>query len=169
MSGSLYSTWFNSRVKSVGFTEQDMGGAVAYVAPFEDSTKMVLTKNFTSFDHPQIARMMVVYHEARHTEDDKGNWPHATCPTPFKDAAGNDVKSIWTGLLLAGQPGCDDQSIGAYGSSTILLKNISMNCDNCTEKVKMDAGIFADDQINRITNPTSHAALVKDFSGTRGF
>ncbi len=165
MQGAGYVKWFSDRVLSVGYTDSDMGGAVAYVSPFMDSTKMVLTKNFTSFDHPQIARLMVVFHEARHTENESGNWPHATCPTPFNDVQGHEIKSIWTGLPLAGQAGCDEKAIGAYGSSLILLKNISLFCENCNEKVKMDAQIFADDQLNRIISSEAHEALRTDLNG----
>jgi hypothetical protein len=162
MVASGYSTWFNARVKKVGYDASESGGAVAYVAPFLDSTKMVLTKNFTQFNHPQIARMMVVFHEARHTEDNHGNWPHATCPDPFLDANGTEIKSIWTGLPLAGEDGCDEAAIGAYGSSLIMMKNVSLNCDNCTDKVKMDAGIYADDQFKRIIDQSAQNQLKQD-------
>jgi hypothetical protein len=162
MAANGYTTWFNARVKKVGYDASESGGAVAYVAPFLDSTKMVLTKNFTQFNHPQIARMMVVFHEARHTEDANGNWPHATCPQPFLDDNGNEIKSIWTGLPLAGLDGCDDAAIGAYGSSLIMMKNVSLNCDNCTDKVKMDAGIYADDQFKRIIDHSAHDQINKD-------
>ena len=122
--GSGYSEWFESRVQGVGMNDCGGGKAVACVIPFMDSSKIWLTHNYTDFDHPQVAKMMVVYHEARHTEDGNGNWSHATCPTPFLDASGHDMKSIWTGSTLAGEPACDDVPIGSYGSSTIMLKNI---------------------------------------------
>ena len=32
------------------------------------------------------------------------------------------------------------------GSSLILLKNVSKFCTTCAQKVKVDAGIYADDQ-----------------------
>ena len=93
---------------------------------------------------------MVVFHEARHTESQNGNWSHATCPTPFVDANGKEIKSIWTGSTLAGEAACDSTALGSYGSSTIMLKNIQLNCTNCTDKVKMDAGLYADDQYKRL-------------------
>ena len=128
-----------------------------------NSNKMWVTKNYTQFDHPQVARVSVTYHEARHSETQNGNWSHATCPTPFKDANGNDMKSIWTGALLQGQPACDVTAFGSYGSATILLKNIAMNCSNCNSKVKADADIFGNDQINRIIDANSKAAMKADF------
>ena len=150
VSGAAYDTFFTSRVLRVGYDDQMSGGAVAYVSPMMDSEKMYFTQNYTSFSHPQIARLMVVFHEARHTETKNQFWMHATCPTPFKDDKGNEVKSIWTGLPLAGQPGCDSTALGAYGSSTIMMKNISLFCENCSQKVKMDAGLYSDDQLNRL-------------------
>jgi hypothetical protein len=141
MDGSNLTNWLLSRVKSVGYEVRD-DGAVAFVWLLMP-TKMWLTQNFVQFSHPAIARLMIVYHEARHTETKSGGNPHATCPTPFKNEKGEDMKSIWTGRLLQGEPACDISPFGSYGSSTILLKNVAMNCESCSEKVKMDADIYA--------------------------
>jgi hypothetical protein len=159
-----YFNWFDSRVKGVGMNSCGGGNAVACVIPYEDSSKIWFTSNYTRFDHPQVAKMMVVYHEARHTEDNNDNWMHATCPTPFRAADGSEVKSIWTGAALAGEPGCDITPLGSYGSSTILLKNIQKFCSNCTEKVKMDAGIYSDDQLGRIIDSNSKNQMLQDFA-----
>jgi len=163
MDGGYYN-WFDSRVAAVGMNSCGGGNAVACVIPFEDSTKIWFTQNYVRFDHPQVAKMMVVYHEARHTEDANGNWMHATCPTPFRAADGSDMKSIWTGASLAGEPACDETPLGSYGSSTILLKNIQKFCTNCTDKVKMDAGIFSDDQLGRIIDANAKADMQRDFA-----
>ena len=160
--GSLYGKFFEDRVTAVGMNDCGGGKAVACVIPFFDSSKIWLTKNYTDFDHPQVAKMMVVFHEARHTEDDHSNWGHATCPSPFRDSDGKDMKSIWTGSTLAGEPACDVVSKGSYGSSTIMLKNIQKFCSNCTDKVKMDSGIYADDQFKRITGPAAKSEMQKD-------
>jgi hypothetical protein len=160
--GKDYQKFFESRVTAIGLDDCGSANAVACVIPFEDASKMWITQNYIKFSHPQVARLMVVYHEARHTESDKGNWPHATCPTPFVDDSGKEMKSIWTGASLAGEPACDSTPYGSYGSSTIMLKNISKNCSNCAEKVKMDAGIYADDQIGRITDSSAKESIKKD-------
>lgn len=161
--GGAYSSFFETRVSAIGMNSCGGGNAVACVIPFMDPSKMWLTKNFIRFKHPQVSRMMVVYHEARHTESKNGNFPHADCPTPFKDAQGNDMKSIWTGALLAGEPACDVTPFGSYGSSTIMLKNIQKYCSSCNDKVKMDAGLYADDQINRVTDAGAHKQMEEDF------
>ncbi|HLD99810.1 MAG TPA: hypothetical protein VJB59_06100, partial [Bdellovibrionota bacterium] len=143
--------------------------AVACVIPMYSSSKMWLTENFVKFSHPQVSRMMVVFHEARHTEVKNRNFPHATCPVPFKDADGQDMKSIWTGATLAGEPACDKTPFGSYGSSLIMLKNIQKFCLNCTDKVKMDAGLYADDQFKRIIDQNAIQAIKKDlYAGLSG-
>lgn len=161
--GTVYGDFFDSRVTAIGMSGCGGGNAVACVIPFLGPSKMWLTENFIKFSHPQVARMMVVYHEARHTESSNRNWPHARCPTPFRDAAGNDVKSIWTGAPLAGEPACDKTPLGSYGSSTLMLKNIQKHCRGCTDKVRMDAGLYADDQLGRITDPESKRRMQEDF------
>jgi hypothetical protein len=166
LNGANYVKFFDTRVTTIGMNSCGGGNAVACVIPFMGSSKIWLTRNYTDFSHPQIAKMMVVFHEARHTERANDNWPHADCPTPFKDADGKDMKSIWTGASLAGEPACDSVAKGSYGSSTIMLKNIQKFCTNCTDKVKMDAGIYADDQFKRITSARARDEMNRDIFKT---
>jgi len=160
--GADYSKFFSSRVKAVGLNDCGDPNAVACVIPMYDSSKMWITQNYIKFSHPQIARLMVVFHESRHTEDANNNWPHAMCPTPFLNAQGQNMVSIWTGAPLAGEPACDITPFGSYGSSLIMLKNIQNHCTNCTDKVKMDAGIYADDQFGRIIDAGAIAQMKQD-------
>ncbi len=161
--GPTYINFFETRVSAIGMNSCGGGNAVACVIPFMDPSKMWLTKNFIKFKHPQVSRMMVVFHESRHTESQNGNWHHDSCPTPFKDKDGSDMKSIWTGALLAGEPACDGTPLGSYGSSTIMLKNIQLHCANCTDKVRMDAGLYADDQLKRVTGKDARKQMEEDF------
>jgi len=160
--GQTYSQFFSSHVSAVGLNECGNNNAVACVIPFYDSSKMWITQNYIKFSHPEVARLMVVFHESRHTEEANGNWPHANCPQPFLDADGTPMKSIWTGAALAGEPACDETPYGSYGSSLIMLKNISKFCTNCTSKVKMDAGIYADDQFKRIISEDAKQRIHND-------
>ena len=164
MDGGAYKKFFESRVSGIGMDGCGNGNAVACVIPFRNPSKMWLTQNFIKFSHPQVSRMMVVFHEARHTETRNGNWPHATCPTPFLDENGKDMKSIWTGAMLEGEPACDETPLGSYGSSTIMLKNIAKSCTNCTDKVKMDADLYADDQMGRIIDDGARKQMQDDFA-----
>ena len=162
--GNSYKNFFESHIEEVGLNGCGNGNAVACVMPWAGK-KMFLTNNFIKFSHPQIARMMVVYHEARHTEGENGNWGHDTCPTPFTNADGSEKRSIWTGASLAGEAACDSTALGSYGSSTILLKNVSLFCTNCTDKVKMDADLYATDQLGRIDRDDVKQAMLADFNG----
>jgi hypothetical protein len=163
LNGDSYKAFFENRIRSVGKSNCGGGNAVACVYPMLGK-KMFITENYIKFEHPQIARLMVVYHEARHTEWENGNWSHAYCPTPFLDAEGNEIKSIWTGSSLAGEAACDKTPLGSYGSSTIMLKNISKFCENCNEKVRMDADIYAEDQLKRIISTEAKDEMNKDFA-----
>jgi hypothetical protein len=161
VNGGAYSNFFETRVMSIGMNSCGSAKAVACVM-MSRPTKMWLTPNFVNFSHPQVARMMVVFHEARHTEVKNGNWAHAECPTPFNDPNGKEIKSIWTGSSLAGEDACDITPLGSYGSSTLMLKNIQKFCVNCSDKVKMDAGIYADDQFKRIIDEQAKQAMRND-------
>lgn len=163
--GKAYTSFFENRIKSVGKNNCGGGNAVACVYPILGK-KMFITDNYIKFEHPQIARLMIVYHEARHTERENGNWSHANCPVPFIGEDGKEITSIWTGATLAGEPACDATPFGSYGSSTIMLKNVSMFCESCNEKVKMDADIYAQDQLKRITNQKAKEDMLKDFEQT---
>ena len=43
----------------------------------------------------------------------------------------------------------------------IMLKNIQKFCTNCTDKVKADAGIYADDQFLRVTDAQASQQQIK--------
>lgn len=163
LDGAKYKAFFDKRITHVGMSSCGGGAAVACVIPMFAPNTMWLTQNFVKFSHPQIARSMVVYHEARHTERENGNWGHDTCPTPFVDSSGKEITSIWTGAPLAGEAACDSTPYGSYGSSTIMLKNISMHCSNCSDKVKMDADMYATDQLIRIHDASVKKAMLDDF------
>ena len=79
VAGTSYQNFFESRVTHIGLHSCGSPNAVACVIPWLGSSKIWFTSNYTKHDHPQVARIMVVYHEARHTEVSNGNWSHARC------------------------------------------------------------------------------------------
>ncbi len=159
--GKSYKKFFEDHIWQI--TIGDCGGnAMACVFKRYDK-KMYLDKNYIKLSHPQIARLMVLFHEARHTEEGKDFWTHDECPNPFFDESGREILSIWTGSPLSGEPACDSAAFGSYGSSTILLKNISQFCTNCSDKVKMDADIYAMDQLIRIPQADIKKSILQDF------
>jgi hypothetical protein len=165
VSGANYKKFFEDRITSVGMDACGGGGGVAAcVQPFFDPNKMWLTPNFIKASMPQIARVMIIYHEARHTESQHGNWGHDNCPTPFLDEQGHDIVGLISGMKLEGMPACDSTYLGSYGSSTVMIKNIAKFCSNCSDKVKMDAELWASDQLNRIDKPSVKKAMIADFA-----
>jgi len=143
--GSTYIRWFLSRVRWIGMDWGSEGLAYAMAGP-----KLWLTRNYVNRCHAQVFRVAVLFHEARHTEFEHRYWPHALCPRRFTDEAGDAVRSLLTGELLAGEPACDATPLGSYGTELAMLKNIQRFCANCTEKVLMDAGLFAEDSRRRM-------------------
>ncbi|MBI3550619.1 MAG: hypothetical protein HY078_16395 [Elusimicrobia bacterium] len=163
MAGADYIQFFEKRIKEVGMDDCGGGaGTVACVRPFFFPNKMWLTKNYVRFNQPQVSRVETVFHEARHTESDNGGWSHAMCPTPFRDENGQDVRGILSGTLIQGKAACDRTEFGAYSTGLVMLKNIQKFCANCTDKVKMDAGIFGDDVLKRIIDARAKTAIQDD-------
>ncbi len=162
--GTAYKNFFESRIHSVGLDSCGGGDAVAACVQTNRSTdKMFVTPNFIKYAFPQIARIMIVFHEARHTEAKNNFWDHDNCPTPFRDENGKDYVGLYSGMKLEGQAACDSTAFGSYGSSTIMVKNIQKYCTNCSEKLKMDADLISADQLNRIDRPSVKQAMKKDF------
>jgi hypothetical protein len=145
-------------------SSQNKAKEIAAVIPTLGAQKMWLTENFVKASYPQIARLMILFHEARHAEPDHQNWSHARCPIPFLDEQGHEKVSIWSGGKLSGEEACDDTAFGSYGTSSILLHNISRYCSNCSDKMKMDADVYALDQAERLSTPEAKKALLSDFS-----
>lgn len=155
--GPAYLRWFADRVKAVGFDDtEDPGGTTAYTNWKMVPPKMFMTTDYTQEDVPQMARVGTLFHEARHMESQNGFWRHGTCPKPFQDLDGVEVPEV------AGGYACDQDALGAYGSSLIMLKNIQKSCANCSEKVRMDSGLWADRMLRRIIDAQAHRAICQD-------
>lgn len=164
-------TWFGQRIRAFGYDNSGTTGqAVAYNPTASgdpaQANYMMVTDYFVKGNQPQLARILVLFHEARHSEADHDYWEHVDCPVPYNDDAGQPIKSIFTGLPLAGQPGCDVTPIGAYGASSVMINNIGRFCTNCSEKIKSDADLYSRDQVNRLMNQADRQTLRNDYSAT---
>jgi hypothetical protein len=49
-----------------------------------------------------------------------------------------------------------------------MLKNIEKRCTNCAEKVRLDAGIYADNQLGRIIDEDARQEMLADFKTLSG-
>ncbi|MGE5086171.1 MAG: hypothetical protein ACM3MG_07690 [Bacillota bacterium] len=155
--------FFNQRIKNFGLDSCGGGtGVMACVNPWLNSSTMWITPEYIKGNMPQIARISTIFHESRHTEDNNGNWSHDNCPIPFLDDNGHDLLGIVSGVKLEGLPACDTTLYGAYGVEAILLKNVEKNCSNCSDKMRMDAKLFGDDTIYRVSNITARQQLRND-------
>lgn len=143
--GLTYIDWFGSRVNTIGFDPDDRD--IAYVT---EGPKLWLGTRYVTWHRPLIARVVVLFHEAWHTESANEGWPHVDCPNPYNDKNGNSVSGISVKKLAGFKGACDDKALGAYGVAAIMLKNIQRFCANCTGKVRMDAGLYGDDNVKRV-------------------
>lgn len=163
LNGTDLMAFFDKRIRSFGKDSCGGGPAVAAcVIAWVNPNTMWITPNYEKNNMPQIYRVSVIFHESRHTEMNQGGWSHATCPTPYLDDNGKDIVGIISGTKMQGLAACDTTPIGAYGMQAVLLKNIEKNCTSCNDKVKMDAKIFGDDGIYRISNLNARNQLKSD-------
>ncbi|MDD5656974.1 MAG: hypothetical protein PHF00_06935, partial [Elusimicrobia bacterium] len=161
--GPAYLRWFASRIKAVGFDEAESDPTtMAYVLIGHRPWKMWLTRNFVAYSQPQIARVMDMFHEARHTEPDHGHWRHVVCPTPFLDQDGREVRGILSGRPMAGKAACDREAVGAYGIEVVMQRNIFKYCRTCGGKVRLDADLYAGDSLKRIIDPWARREIMND-------
>ncbi len=162
IAGASYVDFFRKRI--TGFrVDLSPTNKVAVAYNRQGMNKLFITPNFIKNNIPQVMRITVFLHEARHSERQNGFWSHSHCPDPYLDRDGNVVRSILTGMNLSGEAACDKVALGAYGIQAIALKNIQAFCANCTDKVKMDAGLYGDNDIDsRIIDAAAKRILVND-------
>ena len=141
-----------------GSVPKGVGGFVK--AAEKNKKTFYLTSEFLNYDLPPLYRIGLYLHESRHTEvTDPG---HRLCPDNYKDENGEDIVTHFGRVVLSGKPGCDVGYSNAYGITVTYYLNILHNCENCSEKVKMDAEIFAEDSLNRLPLQQDKKALLDD-------
>ena len=165
MSGKGLSDFFEKRITEFGMDSCGGGpGVAACVQPFLSTHTMWITPMYATSNIPQIYRVSVIFHEARHTEVNKMFWHHANCPIPYLDANGHDIVGIISGTKMEGKNACDSVKRGAYGLQAVLLKNIAKACTNCGQKMMMDAELFGDDTLNRISDLKLRDEMIQDLN-----
>lgn len=114
-------------------------------------------KNYTKI--PAIVRLSEFLREARQNLSPQ---PRQPCPQPFFDGTGAPIKIWYTGELLAGKKNCSWLHNESHGFQIVVLRNVQLFCQTCTEQVKKDAGIYADYLLNRIMHPDERRRLLND-------
>ena len=163
VNGEDYLRWVNQRIYNYQYHAAKGGDQTtfAYYKP-GGAYMLYVTENYFKYSLPQIFRLSLIIHEARHAENIDGAWPHATCPIPFVDSNKNDVIGYFTHAKMEGTSACDDQIGGSYSLAAIFLLNIAQNANNVTEKVKLDAKIFGEDTLKRVIPVQSQIKIKKD-------
>ena len=65
-------------------------------------------------------------------------------------------------LPAYGEAACDEVPLGSYGLTAVLLKNIELRCENCTEEDRAVARLYANDQLRRVYKPEVKRQLIED-------
>lgn len=159
VNGSNYERYISDRIRYVG--SDDCGGTSTVYAcvkptPGVRTSTMWITNNFSPDQMPQVFRVSLLIHEARHVDTEYNNWAHDKCPIPFRNSDGSDVVGIISGKKMEGHDACDRTMYGSYGVQTVFLKNLNASCTNCNEKVKDDARIYGSDMRKRILTKKSY-------------
>lgn len=163
LSGENYTRFISERITL--FRISECGGRNAVLACVNtpmDTTTLRITPSYLELGLPQLYRMGTILHEARHTERENEWWHHSSCPTPFFDGKGEMVRGKFSGVVLTGAPACDSVALGAYGIEVLFFANVAQNCSSCTEKVRMDGEIFAEDTLLRVADPGAKRKLLED-------
>lgn len=164
LDGRVISDFLSVRVKTIDSDDCGNPLMAACVIHSLSRSTLFVTDGYSKFDMPQVLRASILLHESRHTEKENGFWLHSYCPKPFRDWQGKQVVSIVTGAKLDGQQACDRSAYGAYATQAEFLKNTQLFCENCSEKVKMDAGLYGEDAVRRITDPGANLKVRTDLN-----
>lgn len=158
-SGSLgIENYITGLVKNISWLDNPPEGVMAAAS----DGVMFLSKGYISSSIPQVGRLGIVIHEARHLA--RGGWPHTWCPSPYHFVIGMSAYRI-PELDHLEVAACDDTELGAYGVQYAFLRAVAESCSNCTDKVIMDAKFFSDvDGIVRISNAKAAARLLEGAS-----
>lgn len=163
--GRDYQNYLESKLTKISFGNCGGGIAVACANPEEEGT-IYLTPRFVDPSISRLIRIFTIFHEVRHLDPNFANWPHVSCPIPFVGENGKNVVGIMTGEKLAGEDACDWTFYGAYGSTSILLKNLALFCTNCSSTFRAEAHYLAYDQMKRVIDSEAYSAMLSDYIDT---
>lgn len=160
--GDAYRSYFHTRAKSIRRSLSSYA-AYAFVAPYNSPgyhDRIAVTSKF--FELSQLMRISVLVHEARHSEVDHDYWHHVTCPSPYLDERGIEMRTK-EGVSLAGRrQACDQSAMGSFGVVVIMLNGIANHCTNCSEEIRHEAAFLSQDIVKRIIDPSERKRLTDD-------
>jgi len=153
ISGKNYEKFFSDHINTIdsGDCAGGKGVMACALGVFGIFKRMWLTSSYGVGSQPQVYRISILFHEARHTESVNNNWSHISCVELQKDVRNR----VYGSHNLYGQEACDDVSRGSYGLQVVLMSNLAANCKDCSSKFKMDALWNAGHYLERVID--SHA------------
>ena len=132
-------------------------------APFLQAgiDRIYFGKSYFYSSFPLVVRLSALIHEAVHNDTSEAD---QLCPVPFLDEKGRDKITLYGKVKLEGLPACADKYDGPYGRQVVMLKNIEKYCESCDEKMRLEAGRFANELLERFISMEAKKALIDDFS-----
>lgn len=159
LDGRLYEAFFKQRVTRLAKAGTFTGcaGAIACHGAWKT---VRLTEKYADPRLPQVVRLSLLLHEARHSDD--GSHDHFVCPGSIRGPDGGPLRSPYLDVEVGGLRACDEEPLGAYGLQIVMLRNIQRYCGNCEPAVKTEAGRYADFLMNLIRSEEARRELLAD-------
>ncbi len=154
--GANFKRLFENKFRHVKLHD-NCGGGVLCVIPYLTRDTLYLNSNYYPGIEPQIARI-AQYIFALRVESTHP----VSCPTPFLNADGSDVVSIYRHVKMAGETACDKTKSGGYGSAAIFLGNLMKYCTNCQNDVLSASQLLFDYYLQRVLEPSEKQAISRD-------
>lgn len=158
--GNDYIKYLLSRIKVIGFDKNPKFSGMIARIDINQTDRLLFTNQILTHKLSEIYILDILFHEARHTEDAEDNWLHIKCPQ--KNVVGEIIVGELNNKPLEGQYACDNYAYGAYGSTAILLFNISKFCVTCSPQTRAEAAKVGFLSLKRVINLDAYMAIKKD-------
>jgi len=156
VNGVVYTKYLDQRITQAQIG--DCNSAQAFACWRSDSPHtMIYPQASLASNPPQMMRIMVLAHEAKHAEPDQDHFAHVNCSAAV-------LYNLGVLVPIVGTHNCDNDLKGAYGTSLVLLKNIENFCANCTDKIKQDADLYSGASLASIDVDEERRAFFRDIN-----
>jgi len=159
LDGGLYEAFFKARVTHLRGAGVLTGCADA-IACHGAMKTVRLTERYADPRLPQIVRLSLLLHEARHSDD--GSYDHFTCSSKLQGPDGRPLRSPYLDVEVGGLRACDEDPLGAYGVQIVMLRNVQRFCETCEPEVKAEARRYADFLMNLVVSEEARRELASD-------
>lgn len=157
LDGHKYTQFLRTYIASFSFSTSDS----PYQIQTDGNRNLYIFASYLPFARAVsgFSRAVNFMHEAFHNS---GHFHHVKCPSPFLDERGNEIVTNVGHIPLSGLLACDEGYKSSYGIEIIIAKNVERYCKNCSEALRREASLYADDLMKRIVSPRAREALYQD-------